>query len=148
LSASTSDNPPEGCGLYFLIRDGAVVYIGSSEYPSKRAWAHSQDRSKVFDAVVFLAVPDDQLLETEKHWIRTLCPVHNKAHNPRPDPDSVGWGGDPAYCMVRLPTECWHVLKALCRRTGRNMTTEAQIAIERRAAAQGIDFEPDWPAEL
>jgi hypothetical protein len=71
------------------------VYVGSSEYPSRRVFFHERCKGKNFDAVWFLAVPEDERLSVERHWIRVLCPCHNKVHNPRPDPASPGWGQDP-----------------------------------------------------
>jgi hypothetical protein len=85
-----SDLPPAGPGLYFLVKDETVIYIGSSDYPSRRVWTHAHTKGKDFDAEVYLSVPEgDDLLAAERHWIRTLCPRH---HNPRPDPAHPGWG--------------------------------------------------------
>ncbi len=88
-----TENPPEGCGLYFLIRDDAIVYVGSSDYPSKRVWTHRQCRKKDFDHVLYLGVGDNEaLVSTEKHWIAKLCPVHNKQFNPKQSIEHDGWG--------------------------------------------------------
>lgn len=83
---------PEGSGIYFLVRDGQVVYVGSSAHPSRRCYGHERCAGKEFDYVVFLAADEAERESVERHWIRTLCPAHNKAHNPRPDPNSPGWG--------------------------------------------------------
>jgi hypothetical protein len=88
-----SDLPPDGPGLYFLVKDEQVIYVGSSDHPSKRVWSHSGCKHKAFDYEVYLAISiGDDLLAAERHWIRTLCPRHNKTHNPRPDPAHPGWG--------------------------------------------------------
>lgn len=96
LAAAVSDVPPEGSGVYFLERSDAIVYVGSSTYPSKRVYlGHERCQGKDFAAVWFLPVDEGELIATERHWIRTLTPVHNKAWNPSPDPAFPGWGQDP-----------------------------------------------------
>lgn len=107
LAASVSDCPPEGCGLYFLIRDGDIVYIGSSTYPSKRVWVHQHGPEKNFTEFVFLAVEEERLIETERHWIGTICPVHNKQYNPRRDDRFPGWGKfDPTEVSCTITFTC------------------------------------------
>jgi len=51
------------------------------------------------------------------------------------------------YFLLRLPSEYWPILKALSRKGSRSMTAEAQISIERRAAAKGIPFKPQHAAD-
>jgi hypothetical protein len=116
------------------------VYIGQSDWPSRRVWSHVQGGKKDFDYEVYLPVPDPaDLLESEKHWIRTVCPCHNKSHNPSPDPDAAGWGADPGSFFVRLPARYRELLRLITEKTHRTMTVDAQIALELRARSMGID---------
>lgn len=90
-----SETPPPGAGVYFLIRSGTIVYIGSSRWPSKRVWSHARCRKtrKVFDQAVYLPVGDPmQLLPTERSLIACIRPVYNQAANPNPSPWAGGWG--------------------------------------------------------
>jgi len=48
--------PPLLCGIYMLIRDGRIVYVGQSTNIVHRVYAHQ--REKVFDAVRVIEVPD------------------------------------------------------------------------------------------
>ena len=133
MAASVTTHPPEASGLYFLIRDDQIVYVGSSEHPSRRCYGHERCAGKEFDGVVFLAVDEAERIEAEKHWIRTLSPVHNKAWNPRPSPDHPGWGADPDFESrtrpVRIPESMACRLDLLCRRNETTLTKEVKTAV-------------------
>lgn len=90
LAAIATDYPPDGCGVYFLIRDDQIVYVGSSAWPGKRVWTHSRCRKKSFSDAVFVPVPENVMLAEEAYWIRTIRPVHNGVHNPAGSADP--WG--------------------------------------------------------
>jgi excinuclease UvrABC nuclease subunit len=95
LAAVATETPPEGCGLYFLIRSGVIVYVGSSRHPSRRVWSHQRSRKvrKLFDAVVYLPVEDPKdLLDIEVRWIRAIRPIYNQAGNPSRAAWAGGWG--------------------------------------------------------
>ncbi len=61
--------------VYFLCKDGKVVYIGQSVNPSMRVAQHSD--SKDFDAVYAIHVPRDSLNRVEGALIRHLKPPLN-----------------------------------------------------------------------
>lgn len=82
LAASVSEAPPDGCGVYFLVQDGQIVYVGSSVYPSRRVWSHTYDPTKKFSESFFLAVEQSRMLDAERYWIVTIKPIYNRQHNP------------------------------------------------------------------
>lgn len=64
-------------GVYALLRDGVVVYVGQSTFIPRRLEAHRQ-RGIDFDAVmVHRATPDDDLAYLESLAIETLRPTMN-----------------------------------------------------------------------
>ena len=61
--------------VYFLCKEGNIVYIGQSVNPSMRVAQHSE--SKEFDAVYAIHVPRDSLNRVEGALIRHLQPPLN-----------------------------------------------------------------------
>lgn len=83
---SLKDDLLEVCystGVYFLMLEERVVYIGSSVNPMKRSLQHRHGTKryppKEYDKVYFLSVPLEELLEMEKKLIRLFDPPLNKA---------------------------------------------------------------------
>ncbi len=70
------DIPP--C-VYFLIEAGAVVYVGQSRHLPSRLAQHNQD-GKRWERVLFMPVPESELLRVEAHWISALQPALNRTH--------------------------------------------------------------------
>lgn len=68
------DIPP--C-VYFLIDAGAVVYIGQSRHLPSRLAQHNQN-GKRWERVLFMPVPESELLRVEAQWIAALQPPLNK----------------------------------------------------------------------
>jgi len=52
------------------------------------------------------------------------------------------------YFLLRLPTEYWHLLRAICKADHRNMTTETQISLEQRARKLKLKFKPNYPEDI
>lgn len=86
-----SELPPDGPGLYFLIADETIIYVGSSLWPSRRVWSHVH-AGKEFDCEVYLAVEDADLIRLERLYIGLLTPRHNRAGNPVPSLWAAAWG--------------------------------------------------------
>jgi len=63
-------------GIYFLCRDGELVYIGQSIYPPARVGQHM--KNKEFDRVFFKPVPQSELAETEAQLITHFQPELNR----------------------------------------------------------------------
>lgn len=68
-------------GIYFLINEGSIIYIGISEDISRRVRSHSYDRLKTFNCFSFLENSTYKgLRDLEYLYIRVFQPKHNKQH--------------------------------------------------------------------
>lgn len=67
-----TEYPP---GVYFLVEDDEVVYVGQSTNPAARIPDHAQH--KKFTRVYMVPVPPSALDEVEGALIRTLKPKYN-----------------------------------------------------------------------
>lgn len=63
-------------GIYFLVRQGEVVYVGQSINVHARVWQHKQAR-KDFDAFTYVKCERDSLDALESLYIHTLRPRLN-----------------------------------------------------------------------
>lgn len=77
-----------GSGIYFLVKDGSVVYVGSSLNTKRRIEQHRTGTNKMarkdFDSSFALPVPLEELIEAEKKWVALLNPVLNVLLRPTP----------------------------------------------------------------
>src|SRR5574337_951975 len=64
------------CGIYFLFKNGGLVYIGQSVNICARIGQHLD--SKDFDSFSFINVPREHLNEVELHYIRKHRPPLNQ----------------------------------------------------------------------
>jgi len=62
-------------GVYFLVKDGRVVYVGQSVNVLERVLKH---RTKDFDEVWFLACRECELNEKERSFLDALVPRLNR----------------------------------------------------------------------
>jgi len=60
------------CGVYFLVRDNRVVYVGQSIHISVRLLDHAKYRD--FDSYAFIRCPKDKLDILESLYIHALAP--------------------------------------------------------------------------
>ena len=65
-------------GVYFLIKEDEVVYVGQSEDVPVRIRSHKHGGLIEFDHVYYLHVNPENLVEVEKHYIRLLKPKRNR----------------------------------------------------------------------
>lgn len=66
-------------GIYFLLRDGVVVYVGkTTKFPLRLV--HHQQQLLPFDAVHFIQCKEELLDSYEQRWIRWFNPEFNTAH--------------------------------------------------------------------
>lgn len=63
-------------GVYLLMRDNEVVYVGQSKCVAKRVPSHFQD--KQFDRVFYKPVSQSDLIDEERKWIEEFMPVYNR----------------------------------------------------------------------
>ena len=67
------------CGIYFLVRKNAIVYVGQTTNIFQRLGEHI--KTKPFDSVTFLPIDDpDDLDLFEAHYIEKFNPILN--HGP------------------------------------------------------------------
>lgn len=72
---------PVTCGVYALIRDGQVVYVGQSRHVHARIANHQND--KPFDEVLVCEVAQQDLDDVETFLIAMLNPPLNRMHADR-----------------------------------------------------------------
>jgi hypothetical protein len=66
----------QNTGIYFLILNNEVVYVGQSIDLLGRVSRHIRD-GKRFDSYAFLSAPKEKLDELERKYIRAFVPVDN-----------------------------------------------------------------------
>ncbi len=65
-------------GVYFLYRQGRVVYVGQAVDVRRRVASHIGEGFKIFDAVSFVACDQKDLASVEKRFIQELMPEYNR----------------------------------------------------------------------
>jgi hypothetical protein len=80
--------------VYFLVRDGVVVYVGKSVNLVKRLSKHLE--SKLFDSVFYLPVTTEDLDAAEKRFITRLNPIYNMTPSP------FDWA---SKCILEVPSQ-------------------------------------------
>lgn len=69
----------QACHVYFLLREGEVVYVGQTAAPwPSRILTHLKNPGKTFDDVWCLEVDYPSLNDVERHFIREFDPVYNR----------------------------------------------------------------------
>lgn len=71
----SSMSVPDTSGVYFLIRDGVIVYVGQSKSVYARLAKHKA--TKQFDRVAVLECKESDLLSLEALYIKKFQPVLN-----------------------------------------------------------------------
>lgn len=65
-------------GVYFLQRDGVVVYVGQAKNMRRRIGEHISEGAKAFDTVSCRPCPVEHLDRVEAHFIERLVPEYNQ----------------------------------------------------------------------
>lgn len=89
-------------GVYFLCKDGNVVYVGQSVNVAQRVGQHVG--AKTFDSVFFIRVASSDLDYVEGELIRLLCPKYNFSVN--------GCLVAPSDAHVPKDDASWHLVAA------------------------------------
>ena len=63
------------CGVYFLIKNGFIVYVGQSTNVLARISVHGNNKS--FDSFKCIRVPEKLLYKVERYFIRRFMPKLN-----------------------------------------------------------------------
>ena len=66
----------EGAGVYFLIRDYEVIYVGQTDNLLRRLYQHQRDGRK-FSSFAFIPCERECLNDLEQTYITLLLPKHN-----------------------------------------------------------------------
>jgi hypothetical protein len=67
------------CGIYFLMHNREIVYVGQSVNCHARMGTHLNDEMKVFDSYFIIECPANRLDELEAKYIVQLRPKYNLA---------------------------------------------------------------------
>jgi len=72
------------CGVYFLIENNEVVYVGQSNDIESRIRNHRYENTKQFSEVVYFRCKQNTLRYHEKKYIKLFLPKYNIADKPIP----------------------------------------------------------------
>jgi hypothetical protein len=78
------------CGVYFLLAQGSIVYVGQSKNVLGRIAAHRSEREKCFDRVFVIECRPAELDHLEALYIEKFAPVYN-AVRPYVNPSACAW---------------------------------------------------------
>lgn len=76
-STKISDFGKTRCGVYFLLRDSVVVYVGQSKHHELRISEHVREKQKDFDSFYFIECAPLDLNLAELYWIIFYKPIYN-----------------------------------------------------------------------
>lgn len=65
------------CGIYFLIKNNKIMYVGQSKYINMRIGQH-RDACREFDAVAWFEAPELFLNDIEAYYINRIEPEWNR----------------------------------------------------------------------
>lgn len=71
--------PERITAVYFLMKEGRVMYVGMSRNLIQRTWLH--ELHKDFDEVRFLRCTDEDVEEVERYWIEFYDPPWKSCTN-------------------------------------------------------------------
>lgn len=83
------------CGVYFLIKNDEIVYVGRTADLVRRLETHK--RWKDFDRVFYIECPREELNELEKRYIRKFAPPGQKIPK-EPKPEKPAW-------VIKIPQD-------------------------------------------
>lgn len=64
------------CGVYFLIKDDRIIYVGQSKNAMRRVTRHI-DEGREFDRFTVVSCPEEDLDRLERTFITALVPEEN-----------------------------------------------------------------------
>lgn len=68
------------CGIYFLLKDDAVVYVGQSISVLTRLGEHKRDQGKDFNRVYVIECPPESMARLEAMYIDKFKPIYNVSY--------------------------------------------------------------------
>lgn len=79
--AESANEVPLGCGIYFLLRAGKIVYVGQAVNVFRRIGDHVGNKN--FDSWSWIKTPKHLLDATERKYINEFCPELNSDFHTR-----------------------------------------------------------------
>lgn len=76
-------------GIYFLIQNSEIVYIGKSVDAAGRLVSHIHGKKVKFDRLFFMRVATSKLDEVERHYISTFNPGLNRTFRTEPEKERL-----------------------------------------------------------
>lgn len=67
-----------GCGVYFLLKDEEVVYVGKSKNIGLRVKGHADESTKIFDSFSYILCNEYDLSNLEGAYVSKLNPKYNR----------------------------------------------------------------------
>lgn len=78
------------CGVYFLLKDDTIVYVGKSSAIMTRMCKHASEQRKDFNRVFVLECPPASMDRLERLYIDKFKPIYNAAIPPIGE-DAMAW---------------------------------------------------------
>lgn len=78
------------CGVYFLLKDDTIVYVGKSIAIMTRMCRHASEQRKDFNRVFVLECPQASMDRLERLYIEKFKPIYN-ASTPPIGEDATAW---------------------------------------------------------
>lgn len=75
---NNSEEYKDICGIYFLMKDDEIVYVGQSQSIYSRLYSHNKDINKKFDKYYYTEVSNNELDDKESEYIFKFNPIYNK----------------------------------------------------------------------
>jgi hypothetical protein len=66
-------------GIYFLLKNSKVVYVGQSLSIASRVINHQHEKQKDFDQIFYLKASPNDLLKLEHFYINYFKPIYNNS---------------------------------------------------------------------
>lgn len=110
LKSAFTSIPRRVCGVYFLIRNDEVVYVGQSRNILARVIQHAEGEDsflpdKVFDSYWFIECAEPDLDGLERKWIEFFDPIDNCSHTKRKPNGQSGRKNGFGLYLTRLRRE-------------------------------------------
>lgn len=117
---------PECPGIYFVILDGEVIYVGKSKNLNARWKSHHRlyQARDIGATIAYLSVPEKDLAETEESLIEIFLPRWN-LHGRKSENSKT------RTLHTRLRQSTWDKLTELAESDGRTATGWLEWIIER-----------------
>jgi len=97
--------------IYFLIKEGKVIYIGQTKDLKTRLHGH---KSKKYDSVRYIVCKPDMLNHYETRWIKKFLPVYNKDMRGRVGRDKDIQKSDNLCCVQLVIRKEIYTMALLC----------------------------------